>query len=295
MSTVRNPARTRQKCRGGGHLAPEGGATWGSIWHGARMPSTSRTVQGPAGRLAVTDSGEGGLPVLFVHSNAGSREQWTSQQANLKQRSVSFDMRGMGESDPDEQGRYGAKDMAEDLNAVADALELERFVLVGHSFGGTVAGEYAIRWPERLAGLVFVDTAGTLPPLPPEQVAWFQDGLRPEKYRDFMDAWFAPILQNAKPHTHEAVMRWLHATPREVVLGALRSMLTYNSDPVFERYKGPVHTLVVDAFIQPNAYHLLYPSIPHTVFSGVSHWLMMDAPQEFNTALDAFLATLPRQ
>lgn len=256
--------------------------------------ASHRIIQGPVGRLAVTDSGEGGLPVLFVNSNAGNREQWAAQQAYLKSRSVSFDLRGTGESDLDPEGRYGAKDLTEDVNAVADALGLKRFVLVGHSFGGTVAGEYAIRWPERLAGLVFVDTSGKMPPLPPEQVAWFQDGFRPEKYRDFMDAWFAPILQNAKPHTKEAVMRWLHATPREVVLGALQSMLTYDSDPVFERYKGPVRTLIVDAFIQPNAYHLLYPGTPHTVFTGVSHWLMMDAPDEFNAALEAFLAALPR-
>ena len=259
------------------------------------MASTTRTIQGPAGRLAVTDSGEGGLPVLFVHSNAGSREQWAAQQAHLKQRSVSFDLRGMGESDPDPKGRYGAGDEAEDVNAVADALGLERFVLVGHSYGGTVAGEYAIRWPERLAGLVFVDTAGTMQPLTPEQLAWFRDGMRPEKFRDFMDEWFEPILLNAKPHTREAVMRWLHATPREVVSNALESVLAYNSDRVFERYKGPVHTLVVEALIQPNAYHLLYPGISHTVFTGVSHWLMMDKPEEFNAALDAFLATLPRK
>ncbi|MFP2928819.1 alpha/beta fold hydrolase [Pyxidicoccus sp. 3LG] len=259
------------------------------------MASTNRFVQGPAGRLAVTDSGEGGLPVLFVNSNAGRREQWAAQQAHLKQRSVSFDLRGMGDSDLDSQGRYTTVDMAEDVKAVADALGLERFVLVGHSLGGTVAGEFTIRWPERLAGLVFVDTAGTMPPLPPEQLAWFRDGIRPEKYRGFIDGWFAPILQNAKPHTHEAVMRWLHATPREVVVNSLESLLAYDSDRVFERYKGPVHTLVVDAFIQPNAYHLLYPGIPHTVFSGVSHWLMMDEPEKFNAALDAFLATLPKQ
>ncbi len=258
------------------------------------MASTTRIIQGPAGRLVVTDSGEGGLPVIFVNSNAGRREQWAAQQAHLKQRSVSFDLRGMGESDPDSQDRYGAKDMAEDVNAVADTLGLKRFVLVGHSFGGIVVGEYAIRWPERLAGLVFVDSSGTMPPLPPEQVAWFRDGMRPEKYRDFMDTWFAPILQNAKPYTREAVMSWLHATPREVVLSALQSILTYDSDPVFERYKGPVHTLVAEAFIQPNAYHLLYPGTPHTVFTGVSHWLMMDKPEEFNAALDAFLATLPQ-
>ncbi|NMO19380.1 alpha/beta hydrolase [Pyxidicoccus fallax] len=257
--------------------------------------ATTRTVQGPAGRLVVTDSGEGGLPVLFVNSNAGRREQWAAQQAHLKQRSVSFDLRGMGESDPDAQGRYGAGDMAEDVHAVANALGLEKFVLVGHSFGGTIAGEYAIRWPERLAGLLFVDTTGTMPPLPPEQLAWFRDGMRPEKYREFMDTWFTPILENAKPHTHESVMRWLHATPREVVSGASESVLTYNSDRVFERYKGPVHTFVVDAFIQPHSYHNLYPGISYRVFSGVSHWFMMDAPEEFNAALDEFLRTLPRE
>ena len=254
---------------------------------------TTRTVQGPAGRLAVTESGTGGLPVLFVNSNAGRREQWAAQQAYLKQHSVSFDLRGMGDSDLDAQGRYGAPDMAEDVAAVADALGLERFVLVGHSFGGTVAGEYASRWPERLAGLVFVDTHGKMPPLPPEQREWFREGLKPENYREFMDKWFAPILQNAKPHTHEAVMRWLHETPREVFVSALQSVLTYDSDKVFERYKGPVRALLVEAFIQPNAYHLLYPGTPHTVFSGVSHWLMMDAPVAFNIALDKFLSTLP--
>lgn len=258
----------------------------------AAMTSTTRIIQGPAGRLAVTDSGEGGTPVLFVNSNAGRREQWAAQQAHLKTRSVSFDLRGMGESDLDAQGRYGAGDMAADVKAVADALGLGHFVLVGHSFGGTVAGEYAMRWPERLAGLVFVDTAGTMPPLPPEQLAWFRDGMRSEKYRDFMDAWFAPILKDAKPHTHEAVMRWLHETPREVVMGALESVLTYNSDQVFERYKGPVDTLLVEAFIQPNAYHRLYPWIPHTDFTGVSHWLMMDEPGKFNAALDAALAKM---
>ncbi|MFP2960872.1 alpha/beta fold hydrolase [Myxococcus sp. 1LA] len=256
------------------------------------MTSTSRTVQGPAGPLAVTETGSGGLPVVFVHSNAGRREQWAAQQAHLKQRSVSFDLRGMGESALDSQGRYGSTGMAEDVHAVTTALGLERFVLVGHSFGGDVAAEYARRWPERLAGLVIVDAGGTMPPLPVEQLQAFHEGTRPESYRAYMDAWFTPILQHAQPHTHASVMRWLHATPREVVVGALTSMLAFNSDRVMERYKGPLHTLVVDAFIQPNAYHLLYPGTPHTVFSGVSHWLMMDAPERFNAALDAVLATL---
>jgi pimeloyl-ACP methyl ester carboxylesterase len=254
------------------------------------MTTQTHTVQGPTGRLVVTEAGQGGVPVLFVHSLAGHRGQWAAQQAHLKQRSVAFDMRGMGESDTDAQGRYGIPDMTEDVRAVADALGLERFVLVGHSFGGLVAGAFAARWPERLAGLVFVDAGGDGRQTPPELIARVREGYRPENYRAFMDGWFGSILRDAKPRTREAVLDALHATPREVVMGAQTSMLAYDPFPTFERYRGPKLSLVVDAFVQPTALHKLIPELPVRVFSGVSHWLQMDVPDAVNAELDAFLA-----
>jgi pimeloyl-ACP methyl ester carboxylesterase len=121
------------------------------------MTFSTRIIQGPVGRLAVTTAGKGGLPVLFVHGIGGNRAQWAALQAHLGQLTVSFDPRGLGESEPDPAGRYHFRDFAQDVGAVADGLGLGSFVLVGHGFGCVVAGEYAANHPGRVAGLVLAE------------------------------------------------------------------------------------------------------------------------------------------
>jgi dienelactone hydrolase len=64
--------------------------------------------------------------------------------------------------------------MREDLRQFADALGLDRFVLGGHSMGGTVATLFAERYPDRLAGLVLVDSP------PPDGSGAFDHGPRPD-------------------------------------------------------------------------------------------------------------------
>ena len=240
----------------------------------------------------MTEAGEGGVPVLFVHGNGGNRTQWAAQQAHLKQRSVAFDMRGMGESERDVAGRYGCGDMAEDVEAVVEALGWERFVLVGHSFGGAVVGTYAARHPERLAGLVFADAGGDMRGSPEEEIALYRKGLKPETYEAFTQQWFDAILRGARPETYRQVMASLRATPRQVFMEAFWSMVAYDPYPALRNYKGPKLSIVA-GFLLPSlgdkALHRLVQDLPYRVLSGVSHWLMMDAPEAFNAELDAFL------
>ncbi len=247
---------------------------------------------GRAGQLAAPVGGLGGVPVLFVHGNGANRTQWAAQQAHLKQRSVAFDMRGMGESERDAASRYGCGDMAEDVAAVVDGLGWERFVLVGHSFGGLVAGAYAARHPERLAGLVFADAGGDNRGSPEEEIDTYRKGLAPETYEAFTQQWFEAILQNAKPETYRQVMASLKATPRQVFIEAFWSAVAYDPYPGLRNYKGPKLSIVAE-FLLPHmgdkALHRLVKDVPHRVLSGVSHWLMMDAPEAFNAELDAFL------
>ena len=257
------------------------------------MTLSNETVQGPAGRLAVTTAGEGGVPVLFVHGNGGRRQQWAAQQEHLGQRSVALDLRGMGESERDAAGRYAVEAMAEDVGAVADALKLERFVLVGHSFGGSVVGAYAARHPERLAGLVFVDAGGDNRGTPQEQLAQLRQGFEPENYEAFTGAWFEQILQHAKPETKRAVLESLRATPREVFTAAMWSVLEYDPNPGLRSFRGPRLSIVAEFLVEAvgdKALHRLDTELPHRVMSGVSHWLMMDGPQAFNAELERFLS-----
>jgi branched-chain amino acid transport system permease protein len=56
-------------------------------------------------------------------------------------------------------GKYGIDDLADDIEAFVEALQIERFHLVGHSIGGAIALEYALRFPARVTGLDLVSPA----------------------------------------------------------------------------------------------------------------------------------------
>lgn len=72
-------------------------------------------------------------------------------------RIIALDQRGRGESDWDPQRRYYAEHYVRDLEALVAHLELGRFVLLGHSMGGSNAFVYSSAHADRLAGLVIED------------------------------------------------------------------------------------------------------------------------------------------
>lgn len=72
-------------------------------------------------------------------------------------RVVALDQRGRGLSDWDPARRYYTDAYVRDLEVLVERLELENFVLLGHSMGGATAFVYAARHPDRLSGLVIED------------------------------------------------------------------------------------------------------------------------------------------
>ena len=80
-------------------------------------------ITGPAGRLYVDDAGSGGLPVVFVHSFAGSAAHWAEQLDHLRpeRRAIAFDLRGHGRSASPEGDHYSIADLADDIAAVVEA------------------------------------------------------------------------------------------------------------------------------------------------------------------------------
>ena len=70
---------------------------------------------------------------------------------------LTFDNRDAGENE-DESGTYSIADMADDVIDLFDALEMGHAHVVGHSLGGCIAQQIAVRHPERVDRLVLVDT-----------------------------------------------------------------------------------------------------------------------------------------
>lgn len=98
-------------------------------------------------------------PLLALHGFGVSGHMFDEfgQRAGDRVRLIALDQRGHGDSAWAEDGDYTREAFVGDVEAVREALGLERFALMGHSMGGLNAVEYASRHPERVSALVLVD------------------------------------------------------------------------------------------------------------------------------------------
>ena len=123
--------------------------------------------------LEVRETGHGPA-VLLVHGFGGAKEDFADHLEALGAhfRVVTFDHRGHGESDaPSDAAAYSIDRLAADVVAVADALGIDRFRLLGHSMGGMVAQRVVRFHAPRVEALVLMDTApGAVPGLDPDVV-----------------------------------------------------------------------------------------------------------------------------
>jgi len=135
-----------------------------------------RTVTVEGLDLVVAESGVGGRPLLLLHGFTGAKEdltEWLDPLAARGWHAVAPDHRGHGRSaQPELEEAYSFSILAADALGLADALGWERFALLGHSMGGMVAQIMATTAPQRLTGLVLMDTGhGPVEGLDPELAA----------------------------------------------------------------------------------------------------------------------------
>lgn len=103
-----------------------------------------------------------GQPILLVHGTLAWSKTWYEIAERLAHQGfhvVAPDLPPFGFSERPADGDYSRKAQAKLILGFADALGLERVILVGHSFGGGATMEAAFTAPERIAGLVLLDAA----------------------------------------------------------------------------------------------------------------------------------------
>lgn len=110
-----------------------------------------------------------GHPIVMVHGNP----TWSFYYRNLIKtlrrgyRAIAPDHIGMGLSDKphDRNYEYTSEQRVKDLETFVDYLDLKRFTLIGHDWGGIIGTCFATLHPERIAGMIMLNTAGFIWPV----------------------------------------------------------------------------------------------------------------------------------
>ena len=98
-----------------------------------------------------------GPPLIILHGLYGSSDNWATIAKKIGDQFTVYlpDLRNHGFSPHNDKHDYAS--LRDDIYELTEELNLEKIFLAGHSMGGKVAASFALKWPERLHGLLIAD------------------------------------------------------------------------------------------------------------------------------------------
>jgi pimeloyl-ACP methyl ester carboxylesterase len=242
-------------------------------------------------------------PLLCVHGLSADTLGWAMQVPAFSQhhRTIVFDNRDVGQSSR-ASGEYEVTDMAADTLALADALELESFHLLGLSMGGAISQEISLAAPERVRTLTLCVSFGgggawghlqarmwserALTMTPEQRVDELMLQCFSEKAfenTEMIAVLRQMLLANPHPQEPEAFVRQLLSTSRHETRDRLQSLAM------------PVHVIGAEHDTLLPIWHSvalskLIPGARLTVLDGAAHGANIERAEDFNAAVLEFLA-----
>jgi pimeloyl-ACP methyl ester carboxylesterase len=243
-------------------------------------------------RLWYRDTGGNGIPVVFLHANTGSSQNWEYQIPAFTAagyRVIAYDRRGWGRSMAQPGAQPGTA--ADDLRELMKFLRIDRFHLVSTAGGGFVAFDYVLSFPEQLRSLVVANSIGGMQDA--EYVA-LGNRLRPPQFLamppDLRE--LGPSYRAAEP---EGTRRWIELEHMSRQSGAtaqpFRNRMTFS---MLESIKIPTFLLTGDAdmYAPPPLLRMFTSRIKGStsqVIPEVGHSGYWEKPDMFNRAVLDFI------
>jgi len=226
-------------------------------------------------------------PLLLTHGFSASGAMWAANVGALDtdRRVVTWDMRGHARSDaPGDPGAYGVEQSVADMAALLDAAGADRAVLAGMSLGGYLSLAFYAQRPERVAGLILIDTG---------------PGFRREQPRQEWNAFAERVAQSLETTGSTGLASSAETVQHPSVQGlahTARQVMAQHDALVIESLACiAVPTLcVVGAFDTDYLAAAEYmtakiPGARKVVLENAGHAANIDAAEAFNSAVNDFL------
>ncbi len=264
---------------------------FGVIQAHAKWPRVVPSKDGIPISFEVNGTGEPTL--VFVHGWSCDARYWRSQVPHFSKnhRVVTIDLAGHGHSGST-RSVYSMLAFGQDVQAVTEAIDSNRVILIGHSMGGSVIAEAARLMPNRVIGLIGVDTLGNIEyPMTPEELKNMLAPLETDFVNGTKQFVEQLILPSMNPQLREWIISDMSAAPSAAALSATNSMMeqyiTGEAAKIFEEIQLPVISVNSDMWpvdYEANRRHMsFYEAI---ILKGADHFPMLDRPKEFNHALE---------
>ena len=260
-----------------------------------------RSLPGSESRYATVDGirvhyesyGKGRDALVFVHGWTCDTTFWQEQRLGFERKSrvILVDLPGHGLSERP-QVSYTMDLFARAVEALLRDAGVDRAVLIGHSMGTPVIRQFYRRYPSKTRALVIVD--GPLRPFADEAVMErFIAPLRGANYQDaasqLIDGMLGPQVS---PALRERIKSAMLKTPQYVAVSAMEGMAApeiWSQDKI----NVPVLAILAKSPFWPadneKFFREIAADLDYQMWEGVSHFLMMEKPQEFNETVAAFL------
>jgi pimeloyl-ACP methyl ester carboxylesterase len=230
-----------------------------------------------------------GPTIVFVHGWTCDTSSWRAQLPAFddRYRVIALDLPGHGRSESPEQADFSMDLFAQAVEAVRAEAGADEIVLVGHSMGVPVIKQYAIKYPDRVAGLVAVDGPLDLRSFGSAQGGGAAPAMTLEARENMIRGMFVDETPDA---LREHILTMMLGAPAATANGAVAAMF----DPSIRTadvVRAPVLAIVAGTAQLPDAEATkeIVPNFEATRLSGTGHFLMMEKPEEFNRLLTAFL------
>ena len=129
--------------------------------------------------------------------------------------------------------------------------------------GGSVSIAYAGMYPDKVAGLLLADPSGDARRVPKEIMIPFMAALESESYAQAIEEYWQGMLVGSRPEVRERVLRDLHDTRQETVVGVIQIHLFSSIHATtLQRFKGPKLSVITHLNDTPLSLHNLLPDLP---------------------------------
>jgi len=242
-------------------------------------------------QISYTDQGRGDIALVFVHGWSCDKSYWKKQvpEFSKKYRVITVDYGGHGNSGTDREN-FTINSFGDDVVAVIDKLDLENVILIGHSMGGQVIIDAASKMPDRVIGLVGVDTYQQFRDTTFTREVF--DGYTAPFYADFKtsaDGFVRAMFpENADTALVNQVALDMASADSRIAMQAFESMFEFGNiiEILLTEMKKPVYAINADFWPSNEAYNkTIVPGFSVKYMNGYGHFIMLENPELFNKLL----------